>query len=264
MSQQSTVLTGEQADQVLGRNSLMGDAVVPFDTITNLTDDLSSAGQSIAFRSLANSALFQAINAFADYNAALLDPNSDDLRTQSLKQRAYRNGQVYAYFQAEAATHAETRYDIAMDFADMFDFICKTAPKLPADTDENYDAKFLKSIGLTKAQAIQIDAVQHELELALFQTRVDTITASRTSLQQDIEGVDIGTPDIPAGTAYKMLQKLDLKFSNELLRLYAKRAKIPGAMSKMVCITGDMPLIAKAIKALKNQFKGDDRVRFED
>lgn len=263
MSSQANVLTTEQADQVLGRNSLMGDAVVPFDTITNLTDRLSTAGQSIAFRSLANSALFQAINAFADYNAVIVAPDYDELKAQSLKQRAFRNGQVFAYFSAEAATHAETKYDIAMDFDDMFDFVVKAAPKLLADTDENYDTKFLKAIGLTKAQAITIDIEQHNIDMALFVTRVETIKTSRASLQYDIEGVDAGTPDIPAGTAYKMLQKLEDKFSAELLRLYAKRAKIPGAMSKMVCINADVPLVNNAIKALRNQFKGDDRVRFE-
>lgn len=252
------------ANETLANNSLLGEATADFDCITDVTSKLSSASLSIALRSLANSALFQAINTFADYNLYITKLNHDELQAKRLRDRAFRNAQTYNYFAEEALTFAESQYDRAMDFNDMVAFCITAAPRAPDTAEDNYDEKFLKAIGLTKQQAIEADIEQHQKELATFATKAETINSSRATLLNDITGAGVGTPDIPVIVLYKMLQKIEVKLSDEPIRLWKLRNKIPGALAKMTTITADLPVVSAAIKKLRNAYKGDDRVRFDD
>lgn len=244
-------------------SSMLGEATVDFEVLSNVVSQLSTAGQSIALRSIANSALFQAINSIADYNSYITKPAHDELQAERLKQRAFRNAQLANYFGDESQTFGESQYDRAMSFDDMVAFCITAAPKAPDTAEDNYDAKFLKSVGLTKAQAIEADIEQHEKDLALFVTKAETIKTSKAAIYQTLLGAGAGTPDLPVAVAYRALQKIEVKLSDEPVRLWKLRNKIPGALAKMVCLTADLPVVTKAIKKIYDDFKGDDRVRFD-
>ena len=251
------------ANDATAANSLVGEPVLPFSTITDVTEQLSTASQSIAFRSLAHSALFQAITAVGDLLVASTLPNPDELAIKRLERRAHDQAGVYHYFREEAATYAESKYDEVMSFDDMFDYVCVAAPKPNLGAVEDYDPTLLKAVGLTVQQAMEADAAQDAKDLANFETKAETLKSSKSSVLNTIAGVGSCTPDLPVAAVYRMLQKVELKLSDEPVRLWARRNKIPGAMAKMACITADLPAVSKAIKKIRDAYKGDSAVRLD-
>lgn len=253
-----------ESDDNARANTAIGEATVPHSTLTDLTEQLSPASQSIVFRSFAHSALFQAISLCGDLFVARSQPQLDELAIERLERRFHLNAGVYNYFREEAATYAESKYDEVMSFDAMFDYVLAAAPKDPTRDPAQYDAAFLASVGLTAQQAMEADAEQYAKDLALFTRRADSLKDARVWVQQAIDGVGACTGDLPVATAYRMLQKAELKLADEPVRLWPKRNVIPGAFAKMACITADLPKLAMAIKRLRDAYKGDDRVRFDD
>ena len=252
------------SDENAKANTAIGEANVPFSTLTDVTEQLSPASQSIVFRSFAHSAQFQAISLAGDLFVARSQPVIDELAVERLERRFNLQAGVYNYFREEAATYAESKYDEVMAFDQMYDYVLASAPKDPTRDPSQYDPAFLKSIGLTAEQAMESDAEQYAKDLATFKLRADSLASNRAWVQQAIDGVGACTPDLPVGAAYRMLQKAELKLADEPVRLWPKRNVIPGAFAKMACITGDLPKLAMAIKRLRDAYKGDDRVRFDD
>lgn len=254
-------------DEALTANSLVGTPTVPFSDVTDLVEQLQSASQSIVFRSFAHSALFQAISICGELFIARSQPAErfDEVNVERLEQRFNLQAGVYNYFKTEAETYAETKYDQAMSFQDMFDYVLKLAPKDPTLHAEDYSEEFLAKLGIpSREAAIQADAEQYAKDLALHTAKVDSLTANKDAVYQAITQAGDCTPDLSVDQYVRMLQKAELKLSDEPLRLWSKRSKIPGALSKMTCIAGDLPIMAKAIKRLRDQYKGDSRVRAFD
>lgn len=252
------------SDDNARNNTAVGDPIVPFSTLTDVTDELNSVSQSIVFRSFAHSALFQAISLAGDLLVARSQPQQDELNIERLERRFHQQAGIYNFFKDEAATYAESKYEEVMDLGAMFDYVVAVAPKDPTRDLDQYDAAFLKSIGLTVEQAVEADKLEHAKAMATFQTRVEHLTDSRIWVQQAIESVGACTPDLPAGSAYRMLQKAELKLADEPARIWPRRDKIPGAFGRMAVITADLPKVAGAIKRLRDAFKGDSRVNIDD
>ena len=236
--------------EALTAKSIVGTPVVPFSDVTDLTEQLHSTSQSIVFRSFAHSALFQAISVCGELFVARSQPAErfDEVAVERLEQRFNVQAGVYNYFRDEAATYAESKYDEVMAFDDMFDFVLKLVPKDPTANAEDYTEEFLAKLGIpSREAAIQADAEQYAKDLALHTAKVDTLSANKDAVRQAISQAGSCTPDLTVDQYVRMLQKAELKLSDAPLRLWAKRDKIPGALSKMACIAGDLPIMAKAI-----------------
>lgn len=254
-------------DARVTNNSNVGDAVLPISYITDMAEELFKDTRLVLIKSVANSALFQAISLYGDLLTARTQPDGkfDELNVARLEQRFHTQAGIYNYFKQDANTEATSAYDEPMDFESAFGFVLAMAPKDLSANDDNYDATFLKGIGMTVETAKVLDAEQYAKDLATFTTKTDNLKYNKSECLATIEGVDATTPDLLVEQIYRILQKVDLKIAAEIERLYKFRAKMkPGeAFSKMTTLQGDLPKVQKAIDKLRKDYKGDSRVRLD-
>jgi hypothetical protein len=255
-------------DEIATNNTLVGEAVLPISYITDIAEELFKDTRLVLIKSIANSALFQAINIYGDLLVARSQPPSkfDELNVARLENRFHAQAGIYNYFKQDANTEGSSGYDEPMDFGAAFGFVLAMAPKDLTLDDDNYDEGFLKGIGMTVEKAKELDAEQYAKDLATFSTKTDHLKHNKAACLATIEGVDAATPDLLVEQIYRILQKVDLKIAGEIERLYKYRAKMKRgeAFSKMTVLQGDLPKIQKAIEKLRREYKGDSRVRFDD
>lgn len=262
----SAAIAERMADDArVANNTQVGDAILPISYITDIAEDLFKDTRLVLIKSIANSALFQAISLYGDLLVARSQPDGkfDELNVERLERRFHTQAGIYNYFKIEADTEATTAYDEPMDFDSAYGFVLAMSPKDLTGDDANYDVDFLKSIGLTIDMAKELDAEQYAKDLALFNTKTDHLKHNKSACRADVEGVDACTPDLLVEQVYRILQKVDTKMSAEVQRLYKSRAKNPQAFSKMSVITGDMPKIHRALEKIRKDYKGDSRVRLD-
>lgn len=264
----SAAIAERMADDArVANNTNVGDAILPISYITDMADELFKDTRLVLLKSVANSALFQAISLYGDLLVARSQPDGkfDELNVERLERRFHTQAGIYNYFQQDSNTEATTAYDEPMDFDSAFGFVLAMSPKDLSANDDNYDATFLKGIGMTVETAKALDAEQYAKDLALFNTKSDHLKHNKSECQATIHGVDACTPDLLVEQVYRILQKVDLKIAAEIERLYKYRAKMkPGeAFSKMTTLQGDLPKIKNAIEKIRRDYKGDSRVRLD-
>jgi hypothetical protein len=250
------------ANEALQENSIVGDVLIPVGTLADVIDELSTVGENIARRAFANSALFQAIAAAGDWFILLSNPNHDEIKAKRLEQRAERNAQIYAYFATDLETFAESEYDKAMSVEDMFDFVLKAAPRKTDDAD--YSPEILEAIGITEAEARAADAEQLSRDLALFKTKVETLSTLRDAVVEYVKQTG-GTacPELPVTTVYGMLVKCENKLGKAKQRLWANRNRFSGALAQMTLINDDIKKLNTSIKRMRREYAGDSRVNLD-
>ena len=248
-------------NEILSANSIVGDPVMPFSDITDVIESLQdNASKSIAFRAVANSALYGAISTYGLVLVASAKKPVDELEIRRLEKRATEQAGLYNYFRTEAHTLASDSYEEAMDFKAMFDLVVRNAPIKQLGELDSYNAELLAQMGLTVEVAMQIDADADAKALALFQTKAETLEGAKDSVARFIENTGACTPDLPVTQVYKIFQKIEKKLCDEPARIYKYRAFIQDWMSRSLAVTADMPVVRKALQKVYNDYKGDSRV----
>lgn len=244
-------------------------------TVFDIIDELSSTGQIVALRSLANGALYAAIM-HAHTKVTWDGPTQDDGALsvpeqrrldyyESLNGRINQQASLYAYASHQLAPLAATQFDEPMDFDTTFDFAANNASQADRGDAEMPD-ELLEALGITRAQLKLIDAAEEKKRAERDVKLRESLREHRTVIQAEIgslaytQGDDQVTGTFTADQHVAMYRKVADKLRGRVNQLVAIRGRFDGALGEAMLVSADAKTVDKAYVqfARKNQSETRD------
>lgn len=239
-------------------------------TVFDIIDELSSTGQIVALRSLANGALYAAIM-HAHTKVTWDGPTQDDGTLsipeqrrldyyESLTGRLNQQVCLYTYASNLLSPLAATQFDEPMDFDTTFDFAANNASQADRGDAEMPD-ELLEALGITRAQLKLIDAAEEKKRAERDAKLRESLREHRAVIEAEVgslaysPGDDAVVDTFTADQHVAMFRKVADKLRGRVNQLVAIRNRYEGALGEAMLISADAKTVDKAYVqfARKNQ-----------
>lgn len=219
-------------------------------TVFDVVGDLSSVGQIVILRSIANSAIIQAVYSAHDALVLRNAEDSDDEKIAAATARLARSAQLYSHATTELGTLAQNRFDQPMTLAEAVDFAANSATERKP---EELPAEVLEALGITAEQLKLIDAVEQQKAAQRasrlresIRENVEGITAEVNSFIGTFSDIDV-TEQLTAPQHQALLRKGVEKLQAQMSRLIGMRSRYSAALGEAMLIGQDVKAIDKAL-----------------
>lgn len=263
----TTLSTGHFADAPQADESvaLVGNepstaAQVTGTTAFDLIESLSSVGQITALRAIGNSAIISAVFAAHDMIVAA-DEDGDEEKQGAARRRMAQQAELASWATDEAATLAQSRFDVPMDLNAALDFACSTAAERQPD---ELPQEVLDALGITAAQMRLIDASEQKKAAVRSAKLRDSIRDNRDGIAAEVNsylGTRLGdvVSTLTAEQHLAVLRKVVVKLQARMTQLLGMRARYSGALGEAMLLADDVKTADRAATAFARANAGELR-----